>query len=80
MLVSKDKFLPFFQAVDMSVWIDEEYDANFTFNFSGPMRCPFNEICLRFIKKDVAVIFDGLLTDNHEMFTAKLEDYHSFFF
>ncbi len=64
----------------MSVWIDEEYDANITFDFSGLLMCPFNEICLKFIKKEDSVKFDGLMTEYHEMYTAKLEDHHTFFF
>ncbi len=69
-----------FQAVDMSVWIDEEYDANITFDFSGPLMCPLNVICIKFIQKEDAVKFDGLLTEYHEIHTATLEDHHTFFF
>ncbi len=64
----------------MSVWINEEYDANITFNFSGPAPCPFDTICLKFVQIEDSVKFGGLLTENYEMYTAKLEDQHTFFF
>ncbi len=64
----------------MSVWIDEEYDANITFDFSGLLMCPLNIICIKFIQKEDAVKFDGLLKKYHEIHTATLEDQHTFFF
>ncbi len=64
----------------MSVWIDEEYDANITFDFSGLLMCPYNVICLKFIQKEDFVKFDGLMTEYHEVYTATLEDQHTFFF
>ncbi len=54
-----------FQAVDMSVWIDEEYDANITFDLSGPLMCPLNVICIKFIQKEDAFMFVGLFKKYH---------------
>ncbi len=69
-----------FQAVEMSVWIDEDYDVNITFGFTGPSTYPFEAIYLKYVRRKDSISFDGLLTEGHDVFTAKLQDHHTFYF